>query len=241
MLRGHESRPHRHDTVLRYAVTLQVCTHLNVSVARLLPQVGAGEGGGAWNRVRVDNCVDTVRAAEVPVLVCLRSSLNHVTEVEERLCFWEWGWGLSCKITWPCGSNPARSGSLSSGSKLTDAWSSWPLFSVQALVKNNWNYTSIPHIKFTTYLIITHDEKLQYFYTFCELGILKDKYALLHACLYGSYQSSVFTRKWHKWLGHRQCVLIMTPCILVKRDQKFGESQRLHLYCMRLYVILKCC
>jgi hypothetical protein len=26
-LRGHESRPHCHDTVLRYAVTLQVCTH----------------------------------------------------------------------------------------------------------------------------------------------------------------------------------------------------------------------
>jgi hypothetical protein len=28
MLRGHKSRPHCHDTVLRYAVTLQVCTHL---------------------------------------------------------------------------------------------------------------------------------------------------------------------------------------------------------------------
>jgi len=26
-LRGHESRPHCHDTVLRYAVTLQVCAH----------------------------------------------------------------------------------------------------------------------------------------------------------------------------------------------------------------------
>jgi hypothetical protein len=26
-LRGHESRPHRYDTVLRYAVTLQACTH----------------------------------------------------------------------------------------------------------------------------------------------------------------------------------------------------------------------
>jgi len=26
-LRGHESRPHYHDRVLRYAVTLQVCTH----------------------------------------------------------------------------------------------------------------------------------------------------------------------------------------------------------------------
>jgi hypothetical protein len=28
-LRGHESRPHCHDKVLRYAVTLQVCTHPN--------------------------------------------------------------------------------------------------------------------------------------------------------------------------------------------------------------------
>ena len=27
-LRGHESHPHCHDKVLRYAVTLQVCTHL---------------------------------------------------------------------------------------------------------------------------------------------------------------------------------------------------------------------
>jgi len=27
-LRGHESRPHCHDTVLRYTVKLQVCTHL---------------------------------------------------------------------------------------------------------------------------------------------------------------------------------------------------------------------
>jgi len=26
-LRGHESRPLSHDMVLRYAVTLQVCTH----------------------------------------------------------------------------------------------------------------------------------------------------------------------------------------------------------------------
>ena len=29
MLCGLESRPHRYDTVLRYAVTLQVCTHRN--------------------------------------------------------------------------------------------------------------------------------------------------------------------------------------------------------------------
>jgi hypothetical protein len=29
MLHGHESHPHRHDMVLRSAVTLQVCTHLN--------------------------------------------------------------------------------------------------------------------------------------------------------------------------------------------------------------------
>ena len=29
----------------------------------------------------VDQCVSAVRAVEVPVLVCLRSSSNHVTEV----------------------------------------------------------------------------------------------------------------------------------------------------------------
>jgi len=31
--------------------------------------------------VRVDQCVSAVRAVEVPVLVCLRSGCNHVTEV----------------------------------------------------------------------------------------------------------------------------------------------------------------
>ena len=30
-LRSHESRPHCHDTALRYAVTLHVCTHLKSS------------------------------------------------------------------------------------------------------------------------------------------------------------------------------------------------------------------
>ena len=32
MLRGHESRPHCHDTVLWYAVTLQVCSHPKTSL-----------------------------------------------------------------------------------------------------------------------------------------------------------------------------------------------------------------
>ena len=31
--------------------------------------------------MRVDQCVSAVRAVEVPVLVCLRSSYNHVTVV----------------------------------------------------------------------------------------------------------------------------------------------------------------
>jgi hypothetical protein len=35
-LRGHESRPHCHDTALRYAVTLQVCTHLYTYTACLV-------------------------------------------------------------------------------------------------------------------------------------------------------------------------------------------------------------
>ena len=34
MLRGHESRSQCHDTVLRYAVTLQVCTHPKKAVLR---------------------------------------------------------------------------------------------------------------------------------------------------------------------------------------------------------------
>jgi hypothetical protein len=36
----------------------------------------------ARSRVRVDQCVSAVRAVEVPVLVCLRSSCSYVTEVE---------------------------------------------------------------------------------------------------------------------------------------------------------------
>jgi hypothetical protein len=35
----------------------------------------------ARSRARVDQCVSAVRAVEVPVLVCLRSSCSHVTEV----------------------------------------------------------------------------------------------------------------------------------------------------------------
>jgi len=30
-LRGHVSRPHCYDTVLRYTVTLQLCTHSNAT------------------------------------------------------------------------------------------------------------------------------------------------------------------------------------------------------------------
>jgi hypothetical protein len=33
--------------------------------------------------VSADQCVSVVRAVEVPVFVCLRSSCNHVTEVCE--------------------------------------------------------------------------------------------------------------------------------------------------------------
>jgi hypothetical protein len=49
----------------------------DVSEPRLMSQVGAN----ARSRVRVDQCVSAVRAVEVPVLVCLRCSCNHVTEV----------------------------------------------------------------------------------------------------------------------------------------------------------------
>jgi len=46
----------------------------NVMEHRLMSQVGSV-------RVRVDQCVSAVRAVEVPVLVCLRSSCCHVTGV----------------------------------------------------------------------------------------------------------------------------------------------------------------
>ena len=38
----------------------------------------------ARSRVRVDQRVSTVRAVEVPVLVCLRSGCDHVTELGGR-------------------------------------------------------------------------------------------------------------------------------------------------------------
>ena len=33
------------------------------------------------DHVRIDQCVSTVRAMEVPVFVCLHSECNHLTEV----------------------------------------------------------------------------------------------------------------------------------------------------------------
>ena len=38
-------------------------------------------GRVARSRVRADQCVSVVRAVEMPVLVCLGSSCDHVTEV----------------------------------------------------------------------------------------------------------------------------------------------------------------
>ena len=115
----------------------------NVREPRLLPQVG-GRRGGARSRVRIDRCVYTIGEVELPLSTCLRSSLNHVNEVEGQQCLWDWGWRLSCKITGPCWSNPAPPGSLSTGSKLTAALSSSSLCTDE--VKNKWNYTSIPHM-----------------------------------------------------------------------------------------------
>jgi len=48
-----------------------------VSEPRLMSQVGKLPRSLA----RVDQCVSAVRAVEVPVLVCLRSSCNHMSEV----------------------------------------------------------------------------------------------------------------------------------------------------------------
>jgi hypothetical protein len=49
----------------------------NVSELRLNSQVGRLRE----NRARVDQFVAAVRRLEVPVLACLRSSSNHVSEV----------------------------------------------------------------------------------------------------------------------------------------------------------------
>ena len=48
----------------------------NVSNHRQMPQFGI-----VLSRVLVDQCVCAVRAVELPILVCLRSSGNHVTEI----------------------------------------------------------------------------------------------------------------------------------------------------------------
>jgi hypothetical protein len=47
----------------------------SVSEPWLISQVG-----NARSRVRVRRCVSAARAVEVPVLVCLRSSCDHVTD-----------------------------------------------------------------------------------------------------------------------------------------------------------------
>jgi hypothetical protein len=56
-LRGHESRPHCHDTVLRYAVTLQVCTYHKAS-ARLGASVPEDGGRTGFRNVALKNLDD---------------------------------------------------------------------------------------------------------------------------------------------------------------------------------------
>jgi hypothetical protein len=51
-----------------------------VSCRRIFAIIGKCHKAGDA-RVRVDQCVSAFRAVEVPVLVCLRRSCNHVTEV----------------------------------------------------------------------------------------------------------------------------------------------------------------
>ena len=67
----------------------------NVSECRLMSQRGS-----ARIRVRLDQYISAVRAVEVPVVVCERSSCNHVTE-DRKVCETRAeschakGWGLS--------------------------------------------------------------------------------------------------------------------------------------------------
>jgi hypothetical protein len=73
------------------------------------PRLMSEERENARNRVRVDQCVSAVRAVEVSVYVCLRSSCNHVTEACGPQGLWDSCWGLSSKMTGLGGCNPAIS------------------------------------------------------------------------------------------------------------------------------------
>jgi hypothetical protein len=54
--------------------------HAQVALASLVDITSRYSARG---HVRVDQCVSAIRAVDVPVLVCLRSSCSHVTEVGE--------------------------------------------------------------------------------------------------------------------------------------------------------------
>jgi hypothetical protein len=56
---------------------LQLQAHVTLASLGRCQQVGES----ARSCVRVDQCVSAVRAVDVPIFVCLRSSCNHVTEV----------------------------------------------------------------------------------------------------------------------------------------------------------------
>ena len=54
---------------------------LKVQAKVTLSRLGSYHKSGEWAKLCVDQCVCAFRAMEVPELVCLRSSCNHVTEV----------------------------------------------------------------------------------------------------------------------------------------------------------------
>jgi len=71
-----------------FDVYLHNCTeglipqNLQLQAQKILQSWANGESReNARSRVRVDQCVSAVRAVELPVLVCLRNSCCHVTEV----------------------------------------------------------------------------------------------------------------------------------------------------------------
>jgi len=89
MLRGHESRPHCHDTVLRYAATLHVCTHPksrssssnSVAVTKQEKPVATLKHKGGINTCGNSACTPVpIASVHSPLLWFIMSSCEHGKE-----------------------------------------------------------------------------------------------------------------------------------------------------------------